>query len=177
MKLALGIGGFGQAIVKSINENKNLNALKKYDTLIVIDSYIHHDFFSPSIITDKELTTVQPFSTPCTLFNFETILISYNHCSLFVGLGGSYSTLVLKTLLMQCSMEAKTKLQVIGVMPFEFEGKIKMKRAQEAQNALSQTPIKSHFFNNQTLIQQPFGEDVTQAMKAFHLNIIKSTIG
>jgi len=175
MKLALGIGGFGQAILKSIDEYQHLAALQNYDTLIITDSYIQDGLLSPSIITDKELTTIQPFNTPCTLFNFETLLIPYTQCSLLVGLGGSYSTLVLETLLMQCSMETKTKLQIIGVLPFAFEGKIKMKRAQEVQNALSQTPLKCHFFSNQPLIQETLDKDITYTMKAFYHRIIEST--
>lgn len=122
MKLALGIGSFGQLL---LNSTKYLNTITEYNTLVVIDEFIPNKYTIPTFLTDKRGHVIQSFDTLFHTLDFELIMSIYTQCVVFVGIGGSYSSSVLEKILTQCSPKVLKKLFIIAVQPFNFEGKNK----------------------------------------------------
>lgn len=164
MKLALGIGSFGQLL---LNSTKYLNTITEYNTLVVTDEFLPNKYTIPTFITDKRGHVIQSFDTPFHTLDFELIMSTYTQCVVFVGIGGSYTSSVLEKILTQCSSKVLKKLFIIAVQPFNFEGKNKQMYAKKMEQLLEQLEIKYQLFSNQNLLDNFQSNDINTHMDRF----------
>ena len=164
MKLALGIGSFGQLL---LNSTKYLNTITEYNTLVVIDEFIPNKYTIPTFLTDKRGHVIQSFDTLFHTLDFELIMSTYTQCVVFVGIGGSYSSSVLEKILTQCSPKVLKKLFIIAVQPFNFEGKNKQIYAKKMEQLLAQLEINYQLFSNQHLLDNSKSNDIKTQMDMF----------
>lgn len=164
MKLALGIGSFGQLL---LNSTKYLNTITEYNTLVVIDEFIPNKYTIPTFLTDKRGHVIQSFDTLFHTLDFELIMSIYTQCVVFVGIGGSYSSSVLEKILTQCSPKVLKKLFIIAVQPFNFEGKNKQIYAKKMEQLLAQLEINYQLFSNQHLLDNSKSNDIKTQMDMF----------
>lgn len=146
MKLALGIGSFGQHM---LNSTKYLNTITEYNTLVITDEFLPNQYTMPTFLTDKHGHVIQSFDTLFHTFDFELVMSTYMQCVVFIGIGGCYSTTVLQKILANSSSKSRKKLFIIAVLPFDFEGKNRHLCAKEMEQILQKLGIRYEIFSNQ----------------------------
>ncbi|NBK99716.1 MAG: hypothetical protein EOM50_17235 [Erysipelotrichia bacterium] len=165
MKLALGIGSFGQYI---LNSTKYLNTITEFDTFVITNKFTPNKYTIPTWITDNHGKVLQAFDTWFQTLDFELLASIYAHCVVFIDISESYSTSVFQKILENCSWDVRKKFFVIAVEPLNFEEKSKQLCANEMKHVFETLDVKYQIFCNKNLIDDQTLCDINTRINLFH---------
>lgn len=169
MKLTVGIGDCGERFLRYITSTSSDGK----DVLLITDTYILQGAFIPCMVTDQTFEVIQAFDTPCKSVAFEAMLEAYSECRVFVGLGSEYTLRLLERCLEGISPATCNKIEMIGMMPLSFEGRVVMQRAQQTQALLASTLPRCHFFSKEALLDLLLDDmNIKSATETFYQSII-----
>ena len=171
MKLALGIGSFGQHM---LNSTKYLNTITEYNTLVITDEFLPNKYTMPTFLTDKHGHIIQSFDTLFPTFDFELVMSTYTQCVVFIGIGRCYSTTVLQKILAKSSSKSRKKLFIIAVRPFDFEEKNEHLCVKEMEQTLHKFDVQHKIFSDQNLIHDHTHQNIHTHMDDFYKRLYEA---
>lgn len=172
--LLIGLGGFGSKILRYIYKKNILSTLPgTCETLLIVDDGKSTDYPFPTAVTVRGLRVIESNTGLNTKENLLHHIHDAEKIIIFAGIGGSFTCEALYELI-HTSIIDKTKLYIVAISPFSFEGRDKSAIAKETLKTILDARIGCGVFANDELIDGNQNNEVIAQMEAFNEKIIAS---
>lgn len=173
--LLVGINSLGANTLGYLHKTTKFGELKQMNEMLLLrDAYdpnsVHYSFtaigFSSALEIVSSNSDIKDKDALLSLIQKAKKVI------VFIGVGGTFSNTLLKKLM---EIVDRTKLSVVAIMPFSFEGKAKDALAQEMLQTLTQTNIGVALYDNNELLDSKNSLGVVARMEQFFDKIVSET--
>ncbi len=149
-RLLIGIGGAGNNTVNNIIEENEL----QIDTLVINSDKkgLEASLSKNKIFLDTEKHESLENAFKNISSKLSTIVTSYSNVFIVLGLGGDCGTSIIKVL-HQVIKDKDVILKVVGIMPFNYEGAVRKKKALDTVIKTKSKYKELKLFENQSLFE------------------------